>query len=556
MTEKGCIDRRRFALSTGGALLGIAAKWTPAAYALPNTVAGPVVRTEYGRLRGSVANGVVSFRGIPYGASTAGTRRFLPPAAPKSWGGIRNAYAFGPPCYQPAGSDPGIWDDPLPQSEDCLHLNVQTKAADTQKRPVMVWLHGGANLFGSGGIPGYDGTNLVNDENVVVVTVNHRLGVFGFLFLGDVIDDRYRAGNPALQDIIAALKWVRNNIAAFGGDPQNVTVFGESAGGANISTLLAVPAAKGLFHKAIVQSGAAPRANSREEATAGSSAVLGELGLRKHQLGRLQEISPQSLMQAFSTAGKCDGLFCSKVTLTRGVIDGLTLARQPCDPDFPSESADVPLLISTTGDEFAYFLTLMPDFVPATDDGELVAQMSKINPIFSPVEIDDSVGRQAIALARSEDSQLGQWAVVSRIMTDATLKANATRMAERRLAQSAAPTVFVAEFRWQVPCKHGMYAFHGVDVPLMFNHPEIAISPDMAEMPVEWQQVESKRARAVLARRCTAAWAAFARNGNPSTPELPWPAYDLQRRQTMILSHDPVVLEDPRREMRQLFANS
>ena len=128
-------------------------------------------------------------------------------------------------------------------------------------------------------------------------------------------------------------------------------------------------------------------------------------------------------------------------------------------------------------------------------------------------------------------------------------------MAERRLARNANPSVFVAEFRWQVPCKHGMYAFHGVDVPLMFNHPEIAISPDVADMPVEWQRDESKNARAVLARRSAAAWAAFARNGDPSTPELPWPAYDLQRRQTMILSPGPVVLEDPRREMRQLFAN-
>jgi para-nitrobenzyl esterase len=555
MTDKCCLGRRRFALTTGAALLGIAAKWSPAAYALPNAVAGPVVRTEYGRLRGVVANGVVSFKGIPYGASTAGSRRFLPPTAPQSWVGIRNAYAFGPPCYQPAGTDPGIWDDPLPQSEDCLHLNVLTKAADTEKRPVMVWLHGGANLFGSGGIPGYDGTNLVNDENVVVVTVNHRLGVFGFLYLGDVIDDRYQAGNMALQDIIAALKWVKNNIAAFGGDPHNVTVFGESAGGANISTLLAMPASNGLFHKAIVQSGAAPRSNSKEEATRGSSAVLSELGLRKNQLGRLQEISPQSLMEAFAVAGKCDGIFCSKVALARGVIDGLTLSRQSCDPDFPLQSADMPLLISTTGDEFAYFLTLMPDFMPSRDDVELVAQMSKISSGFSSVAIDENVGRHAIALARSEDSQLSQWGVVSRIMTDATLKANATRMAERRLAQRATPSVFVAEFRWKVPCTHGMYAFHGVDVPLMFNHPDIAISPDVADMPVEWQRVESKNLRAVLARRSTGAWAAFARIGDPSTPELPWPAYDLQRRQTMILSHDPVVLEDPRRETRQLFAS-
>jgi para-nitrobenzyl esterase len=554
MTDEFCLDRRRFTLVTGAALVGIAAKWSPAAYASPKAIAGPVVGTEYGRLRGLVANGAVSFKGIPYGASTAGPRRFLPPTAPKTWLGIRNAYAFGPPCYQPSGSDPGIWDDPLPQSEDCLHLNVLTKAADTGKRPVMVWLHGGANLFGSGGIPGYDGTNLVNDENVVVVTVNHRLGAFGFLYLGDVIDDRYQTGNVALQDIIAALKWVKNNIAAFGGDPHNVTVFGESAGGANISTLLAMPASKGLFHKAIIQSGAAPRANSREAATEGSRAVLDELGLRKSQLRRLQECSPQSLMQAFATAGKCDGIFCTKTALSRGVIDGLTLLRQPCDPDFPLQSADMPLLISTTGDEFAYMLALMPNFMPSKDDIELIAQMSKIGAGFS-VALDERVGRHAIALARGEDLQVDRWGLVSRIMTDATFKASATQMAERRLAQRATPSIFVAEFRWQVPCKHGLYAFHGVDVPLMFNHPDIAISPDVADMPVEWQRAESKQLRAVLARRSSAAWAAFARNGDPSTAELSWPAYDLRRRQTMILSYDPVVLEDPRREMRQLFAN-
>jgi para-nitrobenzyl esterase len=269
-------------LAFGGIGMAAVAARRARAQAQPPS-SGPVVETTAGKVSG-LANGPLRiFKGIPYGAPTGGANRIMPPQKPQPWGGMREATQIGPRCPQPP--TPGLMPeeavdlDKGPMSEDCLYLNVWTTSLEpAAKRPVMVWLHGGGYTVGSGGSVRYDGSNLARKRDVVAVTVNHRLNAFGFLDLSSIRGAKFAdAGNVEMLDIVAALEWVRDNIANFGGDPGNVTVFGESGGGGKVSTLMAMPAAKGLFHRAIAQSGVALRGITADAAAATARALLGQL---------------------------------------------------------------------------------------------------------------------------------------------------------------------------------------------------------------------------------------------------------------------------------------
>ncbi len=285
----------------------------------------PAVEISSGKLRGAQEAGIYSFKGVPYGASTAGHNRFMPPHPPQPWSGVRDALAYSGRAWQLPGRPArrAVLEtllgpaDTTPETEDCLSLNLWTPGlGDGGKRPVMVWLHGGAFAYGSGNRAVTDGANLARRGDVVVVSVNHRLNILGFLHLDDIGGARWmHSSNAGMLDIVAALRWVHDNIAAFGGDPGNVTIFGESGGGGKVSVLLAMPAAQGLFHRAIIQSGAAIRVSTRERANALAEAVLNQLGLRASECERLQTLPDRAHPDSDRTG------------LTRGRPLTLALAR-------------------------------------------------------------------------------------------------------------------------------------------------------------------------------------------------------------------------------------
>jgi para-nitrobenzyl esterase len=501
------------------------------------TSAEPIVTTRQGAVRGRHADGIFAFKGIPYAAPPFGPNRFRPPQPAASWDGVRDALACGPTAPKPPYPAPFdiLLPEPVIPGEECLNLNIWTPdLGRSAALPVMVWIHGGSYRNGSGAVPTYDGTHFARD-GVVCVTLNYRLGVDGFLALGDGI------ANLGLLDQIAALRWVQDNIAAFGGDPSRVTIFGESAGGMSVSTLLAMPQAIGLFSRAIAQSGAAHYVLPMDTAKQMGRYLAEELGVEPTRAA-IAAAPLERLVQA-QVALRADqvarpdpqrwGETLATGMLFQPVIDGDTLDALPITRITGGSGAKVDLLVGSNSEEYRFFM-VPPGLVDLVTDEYLAAAVAGYG---LPVE-------QALATYRaatSADTRPGD--LLAAIVTDRLFRIPAIRMAEARATAPAA--TYVYEFAWRSPQFNArLGASHAVEIAFVFdnlaqpeNEPLIGSAPPQP-----------------IADVMHAAWVAFARNGVPRSPAMPdWPRYDLTRRATMRFDSTPGVVEDPGAAERALW---
>ena len=542
MTRMLRLDRRRFLVQsalTGAAIL-VARRHAWAA-----APSDPVVDTASGKIRGAAADGINAFKGIPYGASTAGANRFMPPQKPAPWSGVREAVDWAghaPQAFagrrRPEVSALSGTPDKVPVSEDCLTLNLWTPGLDVGKRPVMVWYHGGGFSYGSANTPRTDGTNLARRGDVVVVTVNHRLNILGFLDLAELGGEEFaHSANAGVLDLVAALEWVRENVANFGGDPGKVTIFGQSGGGGKVSALLAMPAAKGLFQRAIVMSGAGIRMAEHERATKLANAVLGEVGLTANEFDKLQALPVERLLAAIEPAQKKLGPAPFKLLDRYGfgpVVEGHDLPHHPFDPTATDLSDDVPVMVGGTKDENAIFLA--PDDVVwsrTLGEDELKTRVA---------EVAGGDTDAVLALYRRMHPGMNPAELLIEITTDARFWVRSVLLAERKAAKGKAP-VYMYSFNWQTPVFDGkLMAQHALDVPFVFD--TLAATRITGHSP----------AAPPIAAAESATWAAFARSGTPDNNAIPhWPSYTAADRATMTIDTEWRVQNDPQHEARLLW---
>ncbi len=428
-------------------------------------------------------------------------------------------------------------------SEDCLFLNVWTAGLnDNGKRPVMVWCHGGGFSYGSGDHTScFDGTNLAGMENVVLVTVNHRLGVFGYLHLGEIAGERYgTSGNSGMLDLVAALEWVRDNIAGFGGDPDNVTIFGNSGGGQKVCLLMAMPAAKGLFRRAIIESGHCLRARTSEQATRTAREFLNLLGISRERVDSLKEMRAEKIYAAWMA-------LVPSLHWTEGknqffpVVDGISIPAHPFDPVAAPTASDVTLIIGTNKDEMNFMLYQEPNFGKYTE-AEMRRGITEIPMgIFGEI-IPESKVESLIKAYRRTRPGAKPHELLTAIISD-VVRLDSILIAERKMAGGAAP-VYMYLLTWESPAFNGMLkACHALEIPFVFNNVDPLV-----------EIIGGAPERFALARAMSGAWAAFARCGDPSHEGIPhWPAYTKEKRATMIFDNTCRVETDPRREERKAW---
>ena len=500
-----------------------------------------VAQTANGKVAGYIQDGVTIFKGIPY----AKANRFEAPVQADSWEGIRSCRQYGP--VSPQGARSGWandeiafafnWNDGV-QGEDCLRLNVWTPALDSRKRPVMVWLHGGGYSAGSGQeLPSYDGTSLAFAEDVVVVSINHRLNVLGFLDLSAYGEKYAKSANAGLLDIVASLKWVRDNIAAFGGDPSNVTIFGQSGGGGKVTTLLATPCAKGLFHKAIVQSGSMLRTMESKYSRKIGIATVRNLGLDASSIDKISEVPYGELLAAGEKAiaqvkaeADRDGV-ASFIFGWAPTVDGAVLPSQPFDPQAPAISEDIPMIIGTTRHEFS-----MTTYVPALRNAGREEVIGILKGRYGE-GTERFLELFAKAYPGSKPADM--------LDADFVFRPSAIEQALRKSLQGAAP-VYMYMFNWESPVLDGILrSTHCMEIPFVFNNADRHAS--MTGGGTQAMELASKMSHC---------WAEFARCGKPSAEGLPeWEPFEAEKRAVMFFdntckmsySHDKELMDFIRR---------
>jgi para-nitrobenzyl esterase len=503
------------------------------------------VRTSKGELQGVAEGGLFVFRGVPFARPPVGDLRFRAPQEAEPWKGVRDATSFRSRAVQiPNEALEEILGHPEglpPIGEDCLNLNVWTPNLDNKRRPVMVWIHGGGFTTGSGSEPLYDGSALAS-RDVVLVTINYRLGPLGFLCVPGFAQSDEEYTNFGILDQIAALKWVQKEIAAFGGDPNNVTIFGESAGAMSVGTLLGAPAAQGLFHKAILQSGAAHQVLTEEAAKRNADAFAEALGMNEPDASALRALSVEEILEA---QGKLD---VENARMTRRgaglglryqpVLDGKLLPKPPLEQVRGGLAKDVPLLVGTTAEEYKLFGIMMP-FLRDISLDDAAKRLSSLLP-----DRDIERARSVLQTYQKGRAASGEatdpYELFCAAITDWLFRVPADRLLE---AQSKRQNVFSYRLDWRSPVGEGMLgACHAIDLPFVFGTQKLC-----RRWVGRGDNVDA------LAAKIEDAWVAFARNGDPNIDALSWPTFDTARRKTMILDRECRVEEQPREEERRCW---
>ena len=518
-------DRRKFLQASSIGASGLGSFFLPV-MAQQSTVDAD---TQFGKVRGIRAGEVNIFKGIPYGEDTSGANRFMPPKDPLPWGGIKETFAYGPAAPQ---SDPerGIQQDGY-ESEDCLVLNVWTGGInDGAKRPVMFWCHGGGFRTLSGSSPRYDGTNLVLRGDVVVVTINHRLNMMGYTHFGDMGHEQFHSsGTVGMQDIVHALNWTKNNIEQFGGDPDRVMIFGESGGGRKVATLLGMPSAKGLFHAAVIESGATLRLPTREQGTALGQQVLDTLGLTRANLPNIQDIPLNRLMSAYhSVSGSAPTAGGGSFSPT---MDGVELPYHPFWPEASPVNPEVPVIVGANRTEMTYFANDSDFNLDEVTMRERVAEM---------------VGKENVASVvntyRRENPIATPSELYFLVYSDSRYVIPSITIAERRSGLNSAPT-YLYYLIWETAMEgRGAMSPHTLDIPFIFDN-------------VREHPFTSGRESAIsLADKISDTIIQFARTGSPNAGKLPeWQPYRLETRATMVWNDRSQILYDPIGAQREIM---
>lgn len=496
--------------------------------------------TTGGRLRGVENNGIISFKGVPFTAPPSGSNRFLPPQPVIPWSGVQDANTVAP---TPPQAESLLSAGLPPQAEDCLGLNVWTPALDNKKRPVMAWIHGGAFLSLSASSPGWDGETLAKLGDVVIVTIPYRLGALGFLHLGPEFGEDYaESGNNGILDQIAGLEWIRDNISAFGGNSDNVTVFGESAGAMSIGTMLGMPSAQGLFHKAILESGAASSATTLEKAQGITTRFLDAVSVQPGDIQALQALDVAAILEgqmqcidnplmgeAGATQREPEQDPLSDGIPFAPVINGLSLPQPPLDAIIAGSSANIPLLLLTCNNEWRLFSELLT--VPTPDEAEFFSTWLE--------KLTGQDGTEAAGLYTAPYEELDDTTetkirfAAAQAITDVAFEIPATRLLDAQHAHQS--TLYRCRFDWPTPLFGGrLGACHGLEISFVFGVPVGGMALAGTDQPEH------------LTQQIQQAWLAFARTSNPNHKDIEeWPPYDPETRSTMLFNTTTQALNDP-----------